>query len=114
MSRFKRSFASVDSSNIKDYRLYMRFLIKVMLVVCLLTMVNLSLHAAVHIDHASGDSAALIDCQSCQTYDSLADHGTLNYKPLAIACAPYPDLAVNNLARHRHPLFYARAPPLVN
>ncbi len=92
----------------------MRFLIKVMLVVCLLTMVNLSLHAAVHIDHASGDSAALIDCQSCQTYDSLADHGTLNYKPLAIACAPYPDLAVNNLARHRHPLFYARAPPLVN
>ena len=77
-------------------------------------MVNLLLHATVHIDNALGDSAALVDCQCCQTYDSLADHGTLNFKPLATARGPYPDLAVNNLARHRHHLFCARAPPLSN
>ena len=88
----------------------MNFLIRLMCLACLLAMVNLSLHATVHIDHALGDSAALVDCQCCQTYDSLADHGALNFKPLATARVPYPDFAVNNLARHRHHLFYARAP----
>lgn len=88
----------------------MNFLIRLMCLACLLAMVNLSLHATVHTDHALGDSAALVDCQCCQTYDSLADHGALNFKPLATARASHPDLAVNNQARHH--LFYARAPPV--
>ena len=68
----------------------MNFLIRLMCLACLLAMVNLSLHATVHTDHALGDSAALVDCQCCQTYDSLADHGALNFKPLATARASLP------------------------